>query len=655
MNLSYLYNLDESRSQVYEQQILVPASKKVYLDHIPKVNTLQIVGIQLIFDGEPLAGQALFNYRSEYDYVAAKGIVIFNSADVGKTFNVRYVPVASRVDASIINELIRVGNALDGNVWTKDELLNPKTGEVIVWDIIKNRPLLASQVKDGLLSKEGKAKLDLIPNPVQVKAIGSILINDAYAVPTEWGGSVKFVESETLVPVIKDANTIEFRVNVAAVMKDLSVYMEALKGTHGVPSDLNRYVTNDDPRMTDARQPLKHQHTISDVINLQQQLDNKAAKVHTHTASEITDLSVIQGPPGEKGDPGDPGPKGEKGDPGPEGPPGKQGEKGEKGDPGEKGEKGDPSLPIDAIGASEIFNNWTVEGLELEVNEGMGMYTNGKAYVNGRGLTIPQNDDSLVHDYTRLLIETNRQVTNAKAYVSTDQQNIASFDTDTVFEITLTEVNAQEIIFTVVADGKTFSDLNSNDTPMVLGVTISFDKDKTIYNVGDTFTLTVLETGYCLVYLAYESGVNYATSTTEFTKEQIDSYTASGNYPITILHVVPGTEPDEEGATWPEITVTDLQYRFPNYIIDPENKLGLVDIIDFAVSDWSTSTNSDGFYTLEKAVTNRIPISRPYRKLSADLWESLEATIQFSNTKIILLSKTTFAGCILAGIKEWRP
>ena len=654
MNLSYLYNLDESRSQVYEQQILVPASKKVYLDHIPKVNTLQIVGIQLIFDGEPLAGQALFNYRSEYDYVAAKGIVIFNSADVGKTFNVRYVPVASRVDASIINELIRVGNALDGNVWTKDELLNPKTGEVIVWDIIKNRPLLASQVKDGLLSKEDKAKLDLIPNPVQVKAIGSILINDAYAVPTEWGGSVKFVESETLVPVIKDANTIEFRVNVAAVMKDLSVYMEALKGTHGVPSDLNRYVTNDDPRMTDARQPLKHQHTISDVINLQQQLDNKAAKVHTHTASEITDLSVIQGPPGEKGDPGDPGPKGEKGDPGPEGPSGKQGEKGEKGDPGEKGEKGDPSLPIDAIGASEIFNNWTVEGLELEVNEGMGMYTNGKAYVNGRGLTIPQNDDSLVHDYTRLLIETNRQVTNVKAYVSTDQQNIASFDTNTVFEITLTEVNAQEIIFTVVADGKTFSDLNSNDTPMVLGVTISFDKDKTIYNVGDTFTLTVLETGYCLVYLAYESGVNYATSTTEFTKEQIDSYTASGNYPITILHVVPGTEPDEEGATWPEITVTDLQYRFPNYIIDPENKLGLVDIIDFAVSDWSASTNSDGFYTLEKAVTNRIPISRPYRKLSADLWESLEATIQFSDTKIILLSKTTFAGCILAGTKEWR-
>ena len=405
----------------------------------------------------------------------------------------------------------------------------------------------------------------------------------------------------------------------------------------------------------ESRQPLKHQHAISDVINLQQQLDNKAAKVHTHAASEITDLSVIQGPPGEKGDPGDPGPKGEKGDPGPRGERGERGEKGEKGDPGEKGEQGDPSLPIDAIGASEIFNNWTVEGLELEVNEGMGMYTNGKAYVNGRGLTIPQNDDSLVHDYTRLLIETNRQVTNAKAYVSTDQQSIASFDTDTVFEITLTSVNAQEIIFTVVADGKTFSDLNSNDTPMVLGVTISFDKDKTIYNVGDTFTLTVLETGYCLVYLAYESGVNYATSTTEFTKEQIDSYTASGNYPITILHVVPGTEPDEEGAIWPEITITDLQYRFPNYIIDPENKLGLVDIIDFAVSEWSTSTNSDGFYTLEKAVTNRIPISRPYRKLSADLWESLEATIQFSDTKIILLSKTTFAGCILAGTKEWRP
>lgn len=654
MNLSYLYNLDESRSQVYEQQILVPTSKKVYLDHIPKVNTLQIVGIQLVFDGEPLPGQALFNYRSEYDYVAAKGIVIFNSADVGKAFSVRYVPVASRVDASIINELIRVGNALDGNVWTKTELLNPKTGEVIIWDVIKNRPLLASQVKDGLLSKEDKAKLDLIPNPVQTKAVGSILINDAYVVPTEWGGSVKFAESETLVPIIKDANTIEFRVNISAVMKDLSAYMEALKGTHGVPSDLNRYVTNDDPRMTDSRTPLKHQHTISDVINLQQQLDNKALKVHTHIAADITDLSVIQGPPGEKGDQGERGEKGEKGDPGPEGPRGERGEKGEKGDPGEKGEQGDPSLPIDAIGAGEIFNNWTVNGLELEVNDGMGMYTNGKVYVNGRGVTFPQHDESLIHNYTRLLIETSKQVTNPKAYVSTDQKDIANLETDTLFEIILTSVTEQEIIFTVVADGKTYPDLNSKEEPMVLGVSFSFDDDRTLYNAGDTFTLTVLETGYCLVYIAYESGVNYATSTTEFTKEQIDSYTAAGNYPITIFHVVPGTVPDDEGMLWPQVTTTDLQYRFPNYIIDPENKLGLVDIIDFAISDWSASPNADGFYTLEKPVVNRIPISRPYRKLAEDLWESLEATIQFSSTKIILLSKTSFAGCVLAGTREWR-
>ena len=89
MNLSLLYNLDESRLEVFEEDIVVPESRKVYLKHIPKLNTLYITDITLIFDGEPLTGQALFDYRAEYDYVAAKGILIFSQGDVGSTFHCR--------------------------------------------------------------------------------------------------------------------------------------------------------------------------------------------------------------------------------------------------------------------------------------------------------------------------------------------------------------------------------------------------------------------------------------------------------------------------------------------------------------------------------------------------------------------------------------
>ena len=307
MNLSLLYNLDESRLEVFEEDIVVPESRKVYLKHIPKLNTLYITDITLIFDGEPLTGQALFDYRAEYDYVAAKGILIFSQGDVGSTFHCRYVPVASRVDASVVNELITFGNTYDGNIWTKADLLDSSSGEKVAWNVIKDRPLNASAVRDGLLSKEDKQKLDLIPSPLQVKPIGSITVGDLTIEPATWGGTVTFAETDTLTPVIMEnedtgAKYLEFRVNIAAVTKDLSMYMEALKGTTGTPSDLNRYVTNDDPRMTDARNPLAHKHTIEDVLALQSSLDDKANVQHRHNVEDIDGLTTIQGPQGPQGE-----------------------------------------------------------------------------------------------------------------------------------------------------------------------------------------------------------------------------------------------------------------------------------------------------------------------------------------------------------------
>ena len=50
---------------------------------------------------------------------------------------------------------------------------------------------------------------------------------------------------------------------------------DALAGTTGTPSSTNKYVTNSDTRMTDARTPLAHTHPQSDVTNLVTDLSNK--------------------------------------------------------------------------------------------------------------------------------------------------------------------------------------------------------------------------------------------------------------------------------------------------------------------------------------------------------------------------------------------
>lgn len=61
----------------------------------------------------------------------------------------------------------------------------------------------------------------------------------------------------------------------------------ALSGTNGTPSNTNRYVTDSDPRNTNARTPLAHTHPISDIVNLQTVLNNKSDVGHTHTPAQV--------------------------------------------------------------------------------------------------------------------------------------------------------------------------------------------------------------------------------------------------------------------------------------------------------------------------------------------------------------------------------
>jgi hypothetical protein len=59
----------------------------------------------------------------------------------------------------------------------------------------------------------------------------------------------------------------------------------ALAGTAGTPGSTNAYVTNQDARLTDARTPAAHNHSIADTTGLQSALDGKAAAAHgTHLA-----------------------------------------------------------------------------------------------------------------------------------------------------------------------------------------------------------------------------------------------------------------------------------------------------------------------------------------------------------------------------------
>jgi hypothetical protein len=51
-------------------------------------------------------------------------------------------------------------------------------------------------------------------------------------------------------------------------------------------------VKGDDSRLSDARTPTAHTHVISEVTNLQTELDGKADATHTHTASEVTDFDT---------------------------------------------------------------------------------------------------------------------------------------------------------------------------------------------------------------------------------------------------------------------------------------------------------------------------------------------------------------------------
>jgi hypothetical protein len=66
----------------------------------------------------------------------------------------------------------------------------------------------------------------------------------------------------------------------------------ALVGTAGTPSALNRYVTDEDPRNSDARAPTAHQHAQADVTGLIDTLAAKSNDGHNHALAEVDGLEI---------------------------------------------------------------------------------------------------------------------------------------------------------------------------------------------------------------------------------------------------------------------------------------------------------------------------------------------------------------------------
>lgn len=641
MNLPMLYNIDESRTLVYEQDIVVPESRKVYLDHIPKVNTLNITGITLIFEGVPLPGQALFDYRAEYDYVAAKGILLFSEGDVGKTFHARYIPVASRVDATVINELIRVCNYLDGTVWTKTDLLTPVQKDIIAWTAIKDRPVLATQYKEGLLSSSDKQKLDLMAHPLQVKAVGSIKVNNLTATPPTWGGSIEFIETDTLTPVIVDGTKVEFRVNIASVTRDLSMYMDALKGTYGTPADENRYVTDNDPRMVNARPPEAHHHNIADVVNLENELDGRALVQHRHLVDEIDGLSVIEGPPGPIGPQGPKGDRGDVGPQGPEGPVGPQGEQGPVGPQGPVGRDGNAIIPDNIAKTEELYGSWTPEGVDFEFSGSIGSYTSGMIFLQGERKYITGQEDVLIHDYNHFFtMDATASILGARVF--TNMGSSDKFDIGDSFTLRITAVSEQEIVYSVTDDesGATISNVSNRGEETPFGVTFYF-KDYSFYTIGDTFKYTVSNTGYVIPLMLRDSSICYDGLTGVPNELDISFLTSDTMYPLTIIAV-------ENGQI---LGGTDIQIRVPNILgMGTDISAAKVRVRGFVASDWIG--NANGGYTLSILGTTHVPLGFVYKYVGNNVWESTMATVTFTPSGIILKSVDSFEGCIITASRD---
>lgn len=296
-------NLDPSRTASRTEVKRVDSSGYIKLDAIPKEDSVVISGFIVGAYATPNAAQVGISYGADSGYIWADGVLKFNSAHIGAEISVTYTPIGTRVDAVQINKIIEFHNAYIGEVWKKADLASSNAGKIVHWNNLIGAPG-NSDVTSWLLTEE---QYQLLLTFNGTKPIGKIKAGDnSLLAPSTWGGDIAISNTGTITSTINN-NKLEFNA-VPGAMSGLSAgTLAALDGTSGIPSSGNRYVTASDSRLSDARTPTTHYQLFETIVsqidnpidtskNLVAALFNKAAKVHTHTISDVTDFPASRIP-----------------------------------------------------------------------------------------------------------------------------------------------------------------------------------------------------------------------------------------------------------------------------------------------------------------------------------------------------------------------
>lgn len=388
--MGYLLNFNINNTTTYSETFKIPVELEYQLKYIPLLNSISIttnpIVNYVVVSTTPQVNQVSIDYKDSLNYDGATGVLSFNSANIGVTLTVTYIPVASRVSADDINPLIDFYTAYNNNIYSKINL-STEGQSVVDWGNIKNIPGLASTTVMGFMSITDKQKIDKFNS--NIMPIGGLTTGSTSLQATLWGDTITLADTQT-VKVDMSAGTLKFNAVVPSPISDL--LQQALAGTNGTPSETNKFVTNSDPRLETAYGPVGPVGPIGPqgIQGIQGPIGPVGPAGTQGVAGPIGGI----GPTGAQGIQGPTGPIGPTGLIGPTGPQGIQGLQGIQGPAGPQGDNTAllttqnyfikmPVIVASALGNIALTGLQTVDGVALEVGDRVLVAAQTDATTNG--------------------------------------------------------------------------------------------------------------------------------------------------------------------------------------------------------------------------------------------------------------------------------
>ena len=286
--MEFLYNYDPDRVELFTDTLTVPSTGLVRLSHIPKEGSLNITGFTPTASDNPGPLEFFYLYSPDGEYWRATGILKVNASLAGTQLEVIYIPIGSRMDATLVSPLFSWIQTNKDKVVLKEQLSNHLSGLTIDWRLIINAPPMATTLVDGFMSKSHVRLLSMMVQDVY--PLGEIRTGNGVFTPTQWAETLTvedtvFITNSITGKVLKTDLTSKYR----NFLNDN--HIAASLGTVGVPSSTNKYVTANDPQYL-APVPGGHSHVQADITGLPEALASKAALVHTHTIGSINELQT---------------------------------------------------------------------------------------------------------------------------------------------------------------------------------------------------------------------------------------------------------------------------------------------------------------------------------------------------------------------------